>query len=600
VSSVAQNLIPKPPQEISLPLFARGTVLNIPSTVLPDGAVVRASNWNITAKGPSRRVGSIKFAGGATVSYAPVRDTVQLFKSDGTQRIGVLDTRFLYLQSGAVLYRQNYGTSAGTIKTSGTHLVGNGSTLFTAALLRGGDYVSIKPGTASAQELLIASVISKSHLTLAVAPSPGPFGAGSAYKVFKAFDYVKSRFVDYTLCDGKTVFADGARPFQAWDGTTMGAFSAPLVFVPNCVAFWQDRLWGGYIRESDSTLHRSRIRWSKTTDHTSFIGSPDSQWQDRPYSPGELLRLVPMGKLLIGYYTDRIDIGRPTNYAGDILPVAFETLDTGGAGLVGMKAVVPFFDGHFLVMDDGIKFFSASSGVPQNIGEDVWKDATKGLKTFQAVIASVDWQNDSIVFAFPDVSGAISVLWNYNYKSKGWSRMEIPCTSVSTIAQTTAPTIDGAVGTIDAQTASFDDLASSFKKQLAFGRAGAISILDVGASDDFDNTTIQAVLETGDFSWQLPNTKKTVFRLTLKTDRIMEVETIFQIEGSTNRGTSWKALGNLVVAQGDDENQVGFKLTGPMIRFRISCGTRVLPFTIAEVVLRVRARGRELIFSSAD
>jgi hypothetical protein len=600
MSDIASGKIPKPPQDVTLPLLARGMVLNLPSTVLPEGAVVKASNWNITMKGPTRRVGSIKFAGGAVVSYAPVRDSVQLFKSDGTQRIGVIDARFLYLQSGAVLYRQSYGTSAGTIKTSGTHLIGNGSTVFTAALLRGGDYVAIKPGTGSAQELLIASVLSKSHLTLASTPSPGPFGAGSAYKAYKAFDYVKSRFVDWTMCDGKIVFADGVRPFQGWDGTTMSLFSVPLVFVPGCVAFWQDRLWGGNIRESDSTLHRSRVRWSKTTDHTSFIGTPDSQWQDRPYSSGELLRLVPMGKLLIGYYTDRIDIGRPTNYAGDILPVAFEALDTGGAGLVGMKAIAPFFDGHFLVMDDGIKFFSASSGVPQNIGEDVWKDATKGLKTFQAVVVNIDWQNDSAVFAFPDVSGAISVLWNYNYKSKGWSRMEIPCTSVSTIAQTTAPTIDAAVGTIDSQTGAFDDLASSFKKQLAFGRAGAISLLDAGAADDFDDSLIQASIETGDFSWQLPNTKKSVFRLTLKTDRLMEIDTVFQIEGSTNRGLSWKALGSLVIAQDDDENQVGFKLTGSMIRFRISCGTRVLPFTITEIVLRVRARGRELIFSTKD
>lgn len=595
----ADTFIPKAPQNVTLPTFAGGMVRNKASTVLPEGTVYLASNWNVTEKGPTRRFGSIKFAGGATISYAPIRDTCDLFKSDGTQRIGVMDTRFLYVQSGANLVRHSYGTTAGTIKTSGTHLVGNSSTNWTAAGLLANDVFQAKPGTASAQELYISTILSKSHALLASAPSPGPYAAGSAYKIHKAFNYNKSVFVDYAMVDSKIVLADGVRTLQAWDGTSMAVFNAALAFAPRCVAYWMDRLFAGMTVEAGIT-YRSRIRWSKTTDHTSFIASPDVQWQDRPYSPGSLLRLVPMGKLLIGYYEDRIDLGRPTNIAGDVLPVQFEVLDTGGAGLVGMKAVTRFYDGHFLMLDDGIYFFSPSSGVPQNIGEPIWQDAVRGLKTLQGVIASIDWQNDCVRFGIPDISGNIQTVWAYNYKSKAWHRDEIPCTSLSIILQTQAPTIDAAVGTIDAQTGAFDDLASSYKKQLAFGRAGALSLLDAAAADDFDGSTISATLETGDFTWQAPNDVKSVFSLSLKTDRLMENSTSFLVEGSTNRGLTWKNLGNLVIAQNDDENQVGFKLMGSMIRFRFTCATRVLPFTIAEVVLRVRGRGRELRFSTAD
>lgn len=603
MSDATRLFVPKAPQNLSLPNFSRGMVKNVSSTVLPEGASLLASNWSITAKGPTRRVGSIKFAGGATVSYAPVRDSVQLFKNDGTQRIGVIDSRFLYLQSGSNLCRQSFGTSAGTIRTSAAHVRGNGSTVFTAAALRAGDAFAIKPGTASAQEFIISSVISKSHLLLATTPTPGPFVTGSAYRAYKAFDYNKSLFVDWTVTDISTgnpvvVFADGARPLWSWNGSALAPYGS-LTFLPRCVTYWMDRIFCGYIQEG-STIYRSRTRWSKTTDHTSFVASPDIQWQDRPYSPGAMLRLVPMGKLLIAYYEDRIDIGRPTNYPGDTLPVAFELLDTGGAGLVGMKAVARFYDGHFLMMDDGIYFFSAASGVPQNIGEDIWKEATDGLKTLQGVVAQIDWQNDSVLFAIPDIMGMIEALWCYNYKSKGWSRYEIPCTSVSTIMQTQAPTIDGSSGDIDSQTGTFDDLASSYKKQIAFGRAGAISILDRNALDDFDGSLISAVLETGDFSWQAPNDIKSVFALSLKTDRLMESTVTFTIEGSTNRGLSWKSLGTLTIAANDDENQIGFKLMGSMIRFRITTSTRVLPFTISEIVLRVRGRGRELRFSTAD
>jgi hypothetical protein len=594
----SDTFIPKGPINVPLPNFNKGMVRNKASTVLPEGTVFLASNYNVTEKGPTRRSGSIKFAGGATVSYAPLRDTVQLFKSDGTQKIGVIDTKFLYLQSGTNLVRQGFYTSAGTIRTSGAHVRGNGATAFTAAGLRVNDAIDLKFGTASAAELLISQVVTKSHLILATVPTL-TYPNGTGYKAYKGFDYNKSLFVDSTLSDSKIVFADGIRPLWAWDGATLGALTATLLFVPRAVTFWMDRLFAGYTVESGLT-YRSRIRWTKTTNHKDFIASPDVQWVDRPYSPGALLRLVPMGKLLLGYYEDRIDIGRPTNIAGDTLPVYFEQVDTGGAGLVGMKAVTRFYDGHFVMLDDGIYYFSAASGVPQNIGEDIWKEATGGLKTLQGVIAAIDWQNDCVLFAIPNNSFLIQTLWAYNYKSKAWSRQEIPCTSLSVMMQTQAPTIDGAVGTIDAQTGTFDDLATSYKKQIAFGRAGALVILDPDASDDYDGSLIPSVLETGDFSWQAPNDIKRVFSLSLKVDRLLETATYFTVEGSTNRGLTWKNLGTLTIGVNEDEDEVGFKLMGSMIRFRLTTSTRIAPFTVAEVVLRMRGGGRELRFSTAD
>jgi hypothetical protein len=80
----------------------------------------------------------------------------------------------------------------------------------------------------------------------------------------------------------------------------------------------------------------------------------------------------------------------------------------------------------------------------------------------------------------------------------------------------------------------------------------------------------------------------------------LEVVTSFVVEGSVNRGLTWKLLGLLTIAVNDDENQVGFRLMGTTIRFRLTCSTRVLPFTIAEIVLRMKGRGRELRFSTVD
>lgn len=594
------TFIPKPPVNVPLPLLNKGMKRNVPSTVLPEGNVHLASNWNVTDKGPTRRAGTIKFVGSAVVSYAPVRDTFQLFVTAGTQRLGVVDSKFVYLKSASTLTRMNYGTSAGTIRTSGAHVIGNASTKFVTDALLAGDYISIKPGTASAQELLIESITSKSHLTLTSTPSPGPYASGAHYHAYKALAYGASSFIDHALCDTKIVIVDGVRAPVAWNGASVSAFGS-LTIVPKCVTFWQDRLFFGNIIEGSSYL-RSRVRWSKTTDHTSFIASPDVQWQDRPYSDGALLRLVPMGKLLIAYYEDRIDIGRPTNIAGDLLPVAFEAVDTGGSGLAGQRAVARFYDGHFVVLSDGIYYFSASSGIPQNIGEDIWKEATAGLRSLRGVRAAIDWTGDSVVFGIPNVLGNITCLWRFNYKAKAWSRDEIACTSLSSIAMLASSegTWDVASGAWNDQTAKWDDAPADFVRYLAVGQTGTVVLLDPLMDDEHDDSAIVAVLETGDYSWQAPNDLKSVLSLSLKTDRLMETETSFTIEGSLNRGLTWKTLGTLVIPANEDEEMVNFKMLGSTVRFRITCATRVVPFTIAEIVLRVRGRGREIRFSSTD
>jgi hypothetical protein len=592
---MSSPFVPNDPIDVSLGILNKGMVRNIATTALPEGSVYTAKNFHVETDGLTKRSGSINFAGGATVLYAPARDVIQLWKTDGIQKIGVIDTRFLYSVSGSSLSRQGYSYSTGTIKTSAA-LVRGSSTNWTASNIKADDYILLKPGV-SQQEIRISQVNNKSLLTLASTPSPGPYASGTAYRIYRSFSYSKTYFVDWTTCDNKLVLADGGRPLFSWDGTTLGAFSSPLTFIPKCVCYFQDRLFCGNTTEG-SYRYRWRIRWSKITDHTSFIASPDVQWLDRPYSPGELLRLVPMGKLLIAYYRDRVEIGRPTNIAGDLLPVSFEQVSTGGSGLVGMKAVVPFYDGHFLMMDDNVYFFSNSGFQP--IGDPIWKEMTKGLKTLQGVYAAVDWNNDCVMFGIPQDLGQITKLWIYNYKSKSWSYDEVTCDMIGSISQATAYTIDGSVGTIDSQTDRFDDLQSSFFKYLAFSQGGALALFTPGVGDDYNGNPVEAVFETGDYEFGLPNGIKTVFEMSIKTDRLLSSDTTFVVQGSTNRGLDWKSLGNLVIHQNEDESDVSFKLTGSMIRFRVTIGSITPPFKVTEIILHLAKRGREIRFTPKD
>jgi hypothetical protein len=410
-----------------------------------------------------------------------------------------------------------------------------------------------------------------------------------------------ARWVDWTVAPvtrtsgvPKMALSDGKRPLFGWDGSALAPWSGSLTFIPLCVCFFQDRLFCANIIEGGSTFRR-RIRWSSITDSSSFIGTPDVQWTDRPYGDGEILRLIPFGKLLAVFYSDGLDIGRPSNYAGDAMPLAFEHVNTGGSGLVGMKAAARFYDGIFCAMEDGF-YFLDNNGF-KDIGEPIWKYATEDIANFQGTVVQIDWRNRCAVFGVPTNDGTnIGKLWCYNYETKKWSWDDISCTMLGSYLEGNAPTWDGTSGTWDSQTAAWDAFSVAYRKKLSFGRAGKLFLMDPTATRDADGSLIEAVIETGDIDLQLGNFVKTAFQLVLTADRIMTADMSFNIEGSVDRGNTWKALGLLTIGAGTDNNQVTFKLTGATLRFRITHSGLSTPYALPTLDIRVRTRGREAHF----
>jgi hypothetical protein len=70
-------------------------------------------------------------------------------------------------------------------------------------------------------------------------------------------------------------------------------------------------------------------------------------------------------------------------------------------------------------------------------------------------------------------------------------------------------------------------------------------------------------------------------------------EIAFTVTGSVDRGQTWKSLGTLTIAVGADEGFVSFQLKGSTLRYRVTHSTVIAPFTISEVVLRVRIADNE-------
>ena len=122
---------------------------------------------------------------------------------------------------------------------------------------------------------------------------------------------------------------------------------------------------------------------------------------------------------------------------------------------------------------------------------------------------------------------------------------------------------------------------------------GAMLKLSETATTD-PSGNINALLESADYDFGLPNKTTTSLRMSIKIDEFLAQDLVFTVAGSANRGRTWKALGTLTISAGYDENYLNFRLTGSTHRFKLSSSSDCSPYTIIEIVLRVRGRGPEL------
>ena len=377
----------------------------------------------------------------------------------------------------------------------------------------------------------------------------------------------------------------------------------PEDFVANCITLFQDRLFVGYTIEPTDGVRRQRIRWSKVTNLRDF--SESTAYIDLPYTQGAIQRLVPMGNILVVYFSDAIFFGIPTNNPD--LPVAFQKVETGHMGLIGQKAVIPFIDGHFFVSQDDV-FYLSSSG-PERIGSPVIKRTIKESNFRERVYAAPDLEHERIVFGFTKDSDQMEELWSFSYKSKGWSYENVSSYMIANpllsldlswadLAGFTWDDLVDSYATWDSMSAKENEMrffieSSGFLRQLSSNSAYDLLADNAG---DVISSPIVTVYETPDMDFDEPDTVKTFMRLSMKVsfDTYPTTNTLFSVQGSWNRGRSWKSLGSLTIRAGNDEGYVTFLMTSSHVRFRLTCTSEVAPYTVEELVIKVRGRGAEL------
>lgn len=588
--------IPTAPANIPHRPLNKGMILNAPSNMLPEGAVLRAKNMIVGEAGPLRRPGTSQFAGGASVYFPPVRNLILLTLTSGTQQIIVVDRRIMYTVTSGTLTSKTWDYDSGLVNLSTALLTVSGLSLtnWTNANLKAGDILVVgSTGEGNLERLVVRSIDDTNLLQIDTLASYAH--TNTEYDIWRAFGASNPYLVSWAVASNKVIFADSSRPPYAYDGSTFGALDASLDFKPTCVEFFKDRLWFGRIQEG-SNDHRQRIIWSTVTDITDL--DPTGRYLDLPYQQGAVQRLVGLGEFLIAYFEDAIYFGRETNISGDTLPVAFERLETGGIGLVGMAAITPFLDGHFFIGQDDIYFLSPSGF--QRIGTPIVKESIETCENLWAAYATVDAARSRIIFGFPSEGEEMTRLWSFDYKAKAWSYDEINCTAITGLSSKEVVTWDSLSGTWDdPDYDTWDSAQTGASKKFFIGQDGKVFIFSEGTTDA-DTVPISAEIITPDFDDRLPDTKKTTTRLSVKIDRVLSSNLVFAVSWSTDRGRTWNSAGNLTISAGDDEGYVNFLATGSTVRFRLVSTSQVNSYRIMELVRRSRGRGLEVHLGPSD
>ena len=406
-------MIPSDAQNIPVRPLDKGVIRNLSTLEMPKGSLWTCENFFADQTGPRRRPGWNNSMSATGYDF-PIRDMISFRLVDNTPKACVIDTKLLYtLSSGTpTLVEDSYSTGTIACAAGSTSVTGT-DTIWSTNDIRAGDVMILDP-VGNAEKIVINAVNGDTAITLDSAPVNTY--SGDDYTILRSWGANFPYAVDWQVLDNLVVFTDGARAPRSFDGATLDGYDAGVTYIAQCLTVYRRRLLLGNLNESGA-YYRHRIRYSTPTDRTDFT-SAGAGWLHVRESGGPLLRLIPMGPLVVAYFQDAIYIGRSS---GDYsLPIIFDPIDTGGIGLAGMKAVHPWPGGHFLIMQDDIAFLT-TNGI-ERIGTPIVKSTVRNTEYLESSYVCPDPINHRIVFGFPGgSSGELSTLWSFDYHSKAWS-----------------------------------------------------------------------------------------------------------------------------------------------------------------------------------
>jgi len=589
--------IPRDPQTAHVRPLDKGMHRHVPGQLIPAGGFYTVRNLIAGPEGLRLRPALRNYFTG-TLDYPPAQEIQVFRKTDESSILVGVDQKFLYELTSGTFTGKYWTYTDGDASEAGTTVTGSGTAWDTAANeIRVGDVFVFDPeGSGDGpEEKVITAINSDTELEVESDWTEDFSDPGQDYEIRRAFGAIDPYLVDSVSFLNRIVFADGVRWLYNYDGSTFGDQASAVAYAPRTVTFWNDRLFVANMSDSGN-WEVQRVRWSDAGAYTTW---DSASYYDLPYSTGVIEKILPLSEWLVVYATDAIYIGTPTNRSD--LPLVFRKLDTGGIGLVGLKAVANFHSSHFFVGQDNI-YILDNRGVHE-IGTPVVQDTIRACTNIWRIYAGVDTEHDRIVFGFPETGTSMVKLWGYNYKSRAWSYDELTVEAFKSIPYK----VSGE--TWDSQSATWDDTSASWD---SFGLTSAVeSKIHAFVGDntnlhryenftqDYEGSTLDVTIETGDLDFGLPDMNKTVTRVSVKLKDTVASDLNFDVSVSHDGGTTYKQLTNanqkLSITAGKLEGFWTFRTTGSAPRFKITGSTSVAEYVITELTFRFYGRGKEYL-----
>jgi hypothetical protein len=611
--------VPTSPKNFTIRPLTKGIIRDAPSTLINDGAARDILNADVSSNGLERRAGyTFAYRTSATVPYqVPFRfgdeklmEVLGYWTSTGAKQLLVLTNRLLYLYSSSefvpVKWVQDY-----TITTLVDEVItdSTASRDFVDDNVVAGMYVQLTT-TGGDVEVYAISAVTATTISLTSIPSGTYESTFQVLRVFGAEDTFK---VDFVYTATRIYFADGTLlGIPYYDGEVLrkleiaDSSSNETLLGCRAISFIGERLFFAYATEADGTAQRNRIWWSTALNDARV---ESTQYLDLEGISGEVLRLKSLGKFLLAYSTDGISYGRSSNLTG--LPYIFSKIETGGIGLVGMRALSGYLNSHFFVGQDNIYTVTNELQVVK-IGSPILRETVLAVASQAKTLAVIDTKTQSVVFEFAiNSESELDTAYRYYYETQAWSRTNKLWAAISQVGAITV----AALG--DYPSTAWPDLGSRTYQSFGGGVSeiqtfygdfnGFLYLMSPSVSRDeiletspsgytIGSAVMAFLFETKDFDSGDPDLIKSALRLGVRIydleDRTSDISIV--VTGSTNKGRDWKALGTIRIRPTDDEGAVNFRLTGSLLRFRLETASAVPRWRLEEITLRGRGRGVEM------
>lgn len=655
--------------KISVPLrpFTKGVVRNVAPTMIPIGAVYDANGFLPSTSGLVRRSG---FGLTKSIDILDVDryDYIDSFiNDDGTKTTYAIADGKFYELAGSIFTNRpcayisidELPATATISATVDTNDVIGVNTNFGSQQLKTGDILLVDPGGTERRYTVDQIIDDLNFTTLEII---APAIVTEAFAIERVLYPAPEWQIQVKRIDRVLYICTGQRPLMGYNIDTperVYPIDVDRPFVPKTIEVIHDRLWCGNIfiplvmsTPTPSRWYTNRVSWSWTIPESGYTPTttgavdidPFRDFNDLVETGGEISALSTLGSYLAVFFEYGVHYGRLTQVPGDILPLAFDAINTGERGVLQPGAVTTSRNGLFFVSTDTVYFLGENlqlQSISESINELLFRPAgdpdNPGILNTRYKINNVT-EVEGLIIGCGYNEDSYNEFWLFNFTTKAWTRFLYACAyfNVFTIGSRLiiSQYLDGQIFGVEPPGQNDDALGnplpdspvlttpvpvqppedlpqfplSAYTEQNAiFAGEGGIQsddrlfatvgqfivAMDATLETDQNDAPIHCQIETGDFDFGRPDQNKTLYKVSLRLFNQAPADILYHVQGSLDSGETWWDLCDLNIFAGGKEGKSNFQFTGSAPRLRLTSNTVCTQYEIIEATIDVKGRGKQ-------